>query len=386
MGNTIFTTSIYTLKNFLGGNMYNIAVIFGGRSTEHSISIITAIGAIKNLSLKYKPIPIYINTKGEWLTGEHLLDVKSYVTEPGGKSCFVRPNDPNLYIKSALGYKKIKIDCALLALHGGIYEGGAVQGALDLSGIPYTSPEILGSSVCMDKVVTKLLFKSLGINTTAFVWGCKKDADILVSSAKEKLTPPLIVKPARCGSSVGITRVEDADALASAIGYAGQFDDKIIVEEALTDFRELNIALLSDKKGIKFSSVEEVIFDGEIYTFDQKYSQKSTTKRTIPADINLKVMNKILKNASQIYAVLDLKGVVRLDFLVKDDKVYLNEINTIPGSFGFYLWRKEGLSFAQLLNVSIQDAIATHQERPAVPVQYNEQILRELDSIGRVTK
>lgn len=364
--------------------MYNIAVVFGGVTPEHSISIITAIGAIKNLSLNYNPVPIYINTKGQWLYGHELLRAESYKTEPTGKDCFFKPNCRDLFVKNLWGYTKIPIDCALLCLHGGEFEGGAVQGVLKLSGIPFTSPPILASAVCMDKVVSKMLFKSLNIHTPKFVWGKSNDLSSIEQNAIKNLKFPLIVKPARCGSSVGIRRVESSEDLNEALRYAGEFDSNIIVEEALTDFRELNISLARSKEGIKNSSAEEVENSHEFYTFDDKYTRSSTTKRTVPAEISLKILDKMLKNATFLYEMLEMEGVVRFDFLLKDNVVYLNEINTIPGSFAFYLWKNEGISFAQLLNITIKNAILNAQNTPPKIVKYNCEVLKDLDKIKAI--
>ena len=362
--------------------MYNIAVVFGGVTPEHSISIITAIGAIKNLSLNYNPVPIYINTAGEWLTGKHLLDAESYHTEPKGKECFLKPNCSCLFTKNALGYSKTPIDCALLCLHGGLYEGGAVQGVLDLAGIPYTSPAILPSAVGMDKVVSKLLFKSLNILTPKFVWGESKNSDDLIFRVGKKLSFPLIVKPARCGSSVGIARVQNEEDLRRAVDNAGLFDDKIIIEEALSDCRELNVALMRSKGEVKVSSIEEIKCEHPIYSFEDKYSQTAEVERIVPASVSLKIMSKILNSATAVYDVLGMDGVVRFDFLIVGERVYLNEVNTIPGSLAFYLWKNEGLSFAQLLNITIKNARA-REARMSV-VQYNAAVLHDLDKIKTI--
>ena len=365
--------------------MYNVAVIFGGATPEHSISIITAIGAIKNLSLNYNPVPIYINTKGCWLTGKNLLDSSAYQTEPKGKECYFKPNCSDLYIKNALINSKIRIDCALLCLHGGEYEGGAVQGVLKLAGVPFTSPDVLPSVICMDKVVSKLLFKSLNIDTPKFMWSVvSENVEELAEKAVKKLKFPIIVKPARCGSSVGIRLVCDDGELGEAIRYASQFDKKVIVEEALTDFRELNISLMRSKNEIKFSSVEEVESEHKFYTFEDKYTRKSTTKRIVPADISVKILGKIIKMSTAVYDTMEMNGVVRFDFLVVGDKVYLNELNTIPGSFAFYLWKNEGMSFAQLLNIAIKNSLAKSNNPDKIKVEYNREVLQDLDKIKAI--
>lgn len=363
--------------------MYNIAVVFGGATTEHSISIITAIGAIKNLSLNYHPVPVYINTNGDWVTGKHLLDAAAYQKkEPGGKKCFFQPNSNYLFIKNTVGSSKIRIDCALLCLHGGGGEGGAVQGLLDLTGIPYTSPAVLPSAVCLDKVVSKLLFRSLNIDTPKFVWGEADKIDDLIANVIKKLAFPVIVKPARGGSSVGIRRADCEQKLHEAVKFAAEFDKKIIIEEALVDFRELNISLLRSSGEIKFSSVEEVKNAHDFYTFEDKYLSGDKVCRVVPADIPLKILGKMVNCSSAVYHTLGMSGVVRFDFFVSDNRVLLSEVNTIPGSFAFYLWKNDGISCAQLLNVSLKAARAhAYEEARRLPVKYDQRVLSDLHKI-----
>ncbi len=367
--------------------MTNIAVIFGGVSTEHSISVLTAFGAMKNMSTQYEIVPIYIKTSGEWVTGKHLLDAKTYQTEPNGVPCHFRPNDKHLYEKTLLGYKKTLIECAVLAIHGGIYEGGAVQGLLELAGIPHTSPSTFPSALCMDKIATHRILDSLKINNLPFVGG--SDPKKLVDLAIKKLPAPWIVKPARSGSSVGVSKATDLDTLTSAVDYALRFDAKALIEPALENFREVNIALMRDKDKIRFSEPEEIEFNGDFYSFDQKYSTKSKEiKRTVPAKLDLKIMDKIYSLTEKVYTQLELNGVVRFDLLIKDNKVYLNEINTIPGSFSFYLWRYSGLNFAKVLHLAIQNAIHTSSTASIskIPTEYNTQILSDLSSLSITNK
>jgi len=364
--------------------MYNIAVIFGGVTPEHSITIITALSAIKNLSLNYQAVPIYINTKGQWLNGNNLLDATKFKTEPKGRECFFKPNNNNLFTKTLLGYQKTRIDCALLCLHGGEFEGGVVQGVLKIAGVPFTSPDVLPSAVSMDKVVSKLLYSSLKIPTQNFVWGQVTDKQNLIQEAESRLGYNMIIKPARCGSSVGIRIAKNRDELSSAIDFAGEFDSKIIIETALSDFRELNISLLRSKNKIKFSSVEEVECKNPFYTFSDKYLSKSTTTRIVPAKIPVKILNKILRYATKAYEALDMDGVVRFDFFAVGDKVFLNEINTIPGSLAFYLWKNEGITYTQLLNLMLKDAIKRTKNFASSLTEYNTEVLCDLDKINRI--
>ena len=365
--------------------MQNIAVIFGGKTVEHDISIITGLGIIKNLSLKLNIIPIYIDVNGEWWTGEHLKDSETFKTEPKGKQCFFAINKPELCVKTKFGHKKIHIDCAVIALHGGIYEGGAVQGLLDLAGVPYTSPDVLGSALCMDKALSKLAFTSLKVPTPKFIDFEKADCKNIEEKIVEKLKFPVIIKPARCGSSIGITKVETKDDLAKAIDNAFLFDTKVIAEEYLTDVRELNISVFKENGKIHISSIEEVKNNGNIYDFDDKYLDKKV-ERVVPANVNLKIMDKIIKYAVLVYKKFSLNGVVRFDFLLKDNDIYLNEINTVPGSLAFYLWREQGINFAQLLNINIKNSITELAEKEKIRYSYKSNALACLDKIQTLEK
>lgn len=364
--------------------MQNIAVVFGGKSVEHDISIITGLGVIKNISAKYNVIPIYITRAGEWITGEHLKNAESYESEPKGKACRLVLNEPWLEYKSGFRNRKIYIDCAILALHGGEYEGGAVQGLFALSNIPVSSAGVLGSSLCMDKVASKRIFQALDIDTPRFVWG-DDCANLKEKITQEKLAFPLIIKPARAGSSIGISKVSAKKDLEKAINYAQNFDYKVIAEECLADFRELNISVFALKGEIKCSSIEEVSCSG-MFGFEQKYKKDKNTKRTIPADLPDWVVEKIENIAKQVYREFDLSGVVRIDFLFADDKVYLNEINTIPGSLAFYLWREKGISFSKLLSLLIDEAIEQYQKEKSIVYEYNSNVLTDLKNIDKIVE
>lgn len=363
--------------------MQNIAVVFGGRTVEHDISIITGLGIIKNISSKFNVIPIYITRSGEWITGEHLGNTECYNTEPKGKICGLVMNEPWLEIK---GWKKRKIfiDCAVLALHGGEYEGGAVAGVFSLSHIPTTSAGVLGSSLCMDKVATKRILESLKIETPNYVWGTDC-AEIVKNVENNELNYPLIVKPARAGSSIGITKIQDNKSLKKAIEYAQNFDKKVIIEQCIMDFRELNISAIKIKDEIKCSSVEEVATTG-LFGFEQKYMNDKNTKRKVPADLPKWVVEKVEEIAKKVYAEFDLAGVVRIDFLFADDMVYLNEINTIPGSFAFYLWRDKGVSFGKLISLAINEAIEQNLAQKNITYEYNSNVLADLGSIDKIVE
>ena len=361
--------------------MQNIAVVFGGKSVEHDISIITGLGVIKNLSVKYNIVPIYINKKGDWFTGENLKQAQSFTGDFKAKSCVILPDKPFLFVKSGLIMRKIKIDCAVLALHGGIYEGGAIAGIFELSNIPTTSADLTSSSVCMDKVLTKLILNSLNISTPKFVWG-ENIQDIKSEIGKSDLDFPLIVKPARAGSSIGIKIVKAKKDLEQAIQYAQHFDKKVIVEECLQNFRELNISIFKMDKNLKCSAIEEV-FCNKLFGFEEKYVSRDI-ERKVPADLTDEQIEKIEFYAKQVYSALGLNGVVRIDFLMCDGEIYLNEINTIPGSMAFYLWRSKGISFSKLLSLNIENAILQFKQKQEITYEYNSNVLKDLSKIDKI--
>ncbi len=371
--------------------MQRIAVIFGGRTVEHDISIITGLGVIKNISAKYDVVPIYITRKGEWLTGDNLLKKESFVPntedaslgdfEPRSKICYIENNEPYLVYHKGLGRTRIHIDCAVLALHGGDYEGGAIQGILTLANIPYTSANVLSSSVCMDKVVTKLLLKGLGIATSRYVWG-EGAKDVLQKLKRAHLKFPLIVKPARAGSSIGIKKVDKRDNLQSAIEYALKFDTKVLVEECFTQFREFSVAAFRLNDEIKCSSIEEDLVNSDIFDFNEKYCSREIT-RQIPAEVD-DFKDQIYEITRLVYREFGLSGVVRVDYLLANDKLYLNEINTIPGSLAFYLWREQGISFSRLIGLNIEAAIREFNKKQQITYTYASNALAALSTVDKI--
>ena len=222
----------------------NIAIIFGGKSSEHDISVITALQAINAIDKgKYKIYPIYITKNGEWLTGEKLLDKETYIDFQSKKFYKVPLNfGKKDIIINKLIRQIVKIDCALLCLHGLNGEDGTVQGALELASIPYTSSSVLGSSVCMDKVIMKQLLKANGFKITDFVWFTREEFETnqseILDKIKKEIDYPYIVKPANLGSSIGISKCECEDELITGIEIACQYDSRIIVEKAVENFPE----------------------------------------------------------------------------------------------------------------------------------------------------
>lgn len=336
--------------------MKNLVVIFGGKSVEHDISIITGLQIMQNIHPIYNLIPVYITREGEWWTGDKLQDAGFYENFETSKlkKCYFTTNDKKIKIKHKLGVREYEIDCALLALHGTNGEDGSIQGLLEMCGIPYTSASVLGSAVCMDKAISKAVMKSVNINTLPYYSFLYKqflaNRKEIVRMIKIKCGFPVIVKPCRLGSSVGISKCKTENELNSAIEFASHFDNKIIVEKAMEDFKEVNIACLGVEDKIECSVLEQIESDGDIFNFDEKYI-KPKHSRKVDVKLDDAVIRTIQKYAKKAFVAFDCAGVVRMDFFIdKNNKVWLNEINTIPGSLAFYLWKDKKISFGQLIS------------------------------------
>ena len=342
--------------------MKNLVVLFGGKSVEHDISIITGLQIMQNVHPIYNVIPIYITKEGRWLTGEKLKDVEFYANldESKLKVCYFSTTNNKLKIKNMLGIKEIEIDCVLMALHGSNGEDGTVQGLLELCGVPYTSTSVLGSAVCMDKAITKAVLNANNIKTPQYysflISEYKENKSNVLSMLKDVYEFPLIVKPCRLGSSVGIIKCKNEKELESAIEFASHFDNKIIVEKAIEDFKEVNIACLGIGNKVEFSVLEQVESDGDILNFDEKYI-KPKHSRKVNVKLEDEIISVICEYAKKAFVACDCSGCVRMDFFVdSNNEVWLNEINTIPGSMAFYLWKGSKISFGQLINKLISMA------------------------------
>lgn len=357
--------------------MKNIAVFFGGKSVEHDISIITAMQAIKGLK-NYNIFPIYIKPDGKFYTGENLCDAKTYlnfnkyaknvkeVTFEFGKSNI-------LILKNKKIKEKIKIDCALLCNHGHGGEDGCLQGLLELAEIPYSSCNVPSSAICMDKVLTKIFLKTNKIKSPAYVhfniseYTAKK-REILNLICNE-ISFPCIIKPANLGSSVGICICEDEINLEKAISESFNYDDKIIVEKFIENAREFCCAVM--KVGDKqFASDVQEVKKSKIYTFSEKYLTSHSEEEN---DISVNLEMQIKKMALKAYNALMCDGVVRVDFLYGEGVLYVNELNSIPGSLAFNLFK---IPVADLLNNLIDEAILKYQKKKDIVYTFSSQAIK----------
>lgn len=376
-----------------------VGVIFGGRSTEHEISVISANQAMHAIdSEKYDVVPIFISKEGKMYTGGALMDISAYrdiskllsqCTE-----IFFKPEfgDYNIYTykKSLLG-KSIKplatLDVIIPVLHGANGEDGAFQGILQTIGIPYAGCNVLSSANGMDKITMKMILGSQGIPVVDYVWFTDKNwflnQKIIVEKVEDKLGYPVIVKPSNLGSSVGIGKANDRDELILRIEEAEKYSSRIIVEHLVEDLQEINCSVLGDADDYQTSVLEEPIKSGDFLSYEDKYlggskgakGMQASAKR-IPAELSEELTKRIQFLAGETFRVLDCHGVGRVDVIVdrKDGQVYVNEINTIPGSLSFYLWEATGLKFPELMDKLIQLALKRNRDASHKTLSFDQNI------------
>ena len=332
----------------------NIAVIFGGISNEHEISIITgtmAANILKNGGDTV--IPLYITPSNEIYTGDGLTDINSF--RCGG---YMRCNRAQIalggiYVLSKRGrFKKfVKLDAALNCCHGGAGEGGGISGLCAMNSIPLASAGMFESAAFMDKYYTKLVLSSLGVKTASFAYirGLNE-----LESAKLPAYP-LIVKPAKLGSSIGIERADNEDELRSAVQAALYYDDGILIEEYISGRREINCAAYFSEGKVFTSECEEAITAGDILSYDDKYAGGGRSE--LPANIPEPVSCAIKNTTAKVYSKLNMRGIVRFDYILSGEEIYLSEINTVPGSLSYYLLSKGFKDFYPVLQAVIVQAL-----------------------------
>lgn len=353
----------------------NVAVFFGGRSVEHEISVISALQAINAFDKdKYEITPIYITKQGRWFTGPELLEVRNYkdmkALTDKCTEVFMRPEygDFNLYKAEVGRFTKrnpvvAELHVAIPVLHGTNGEDGIFEGLLETIGIPFAGCNTLASANGMDKITMKMILRSEGIPVVDYVWFTDGEwaasRDALVRRVEEKLGYPVIVKPANLGSSVGIGKAASREELVEKINNAERFSHRIIVEHMVEQLKEINCSVLGDADDHQSSVCEEPIKTGDILSYEDKYMGGSksakgmqASDKRIPAELPEEVSERIRHIAGETFRVLSCHGVSRVDVMIdeKDGSIYVNEINTIPGSLSFYLWEATGIPFTQLMD------------------------------------
>lgn len=378
--------------------MKNIAVFFGGVSCEHDVSIITGLLAKEGLNkLKYNVLPIYIHTDGSLYLAPlkyTALDFSGdFNPNKGVKKIALVPGEQFIY---EINGKKLRaldsIDCAVLCNHGLNGEDGSLAGMLQLCNIPCTSNGIFAAALCMDKIKMKELFKTLKLKQFPYMFFTRKEfsknGDKILNLAKTKLKFPIIVKPANLGSSIGISVCHNLEELNFGIGAALEYDRKIILEKSAENFIELNCSAVYSKNKILTSTVEQPLSYREFLNFEEKYlggkkSGMENCKRKLPAEISAELADEIKMTTRNIYEKFDCKGVIRVDYILQDNIVYVNEVNIIPGSLAYYLWEYDGMPFKNLLDILIEEAIEDFNEFKSCKFAFKSDILNSAGGIKK---
>lgn len=378
-----------------------VGVFFGGKSVEHEVSIITAIQAIENMDKdKYDVVPIYITKDNKMYVGDLIGDISNYkdidnllknstqimLAQKDNKVALLRC-EKKLFQDSEYDY----IDIAFPIVHGTNVEDGTLQGFLKMFNLPYTGCDVISSSVGMDKYVCKCVLKDNDIPTLP----CKcissrdynADSDKIIKAIEKEYKYPVIVKPINLGSSVGIKIAKDKKELVDAIENAFEYSRKILVERAIKNLKEVNCSVVGDYEFAKASECEEPVKTDEILSYKDKYisggkkggAQKSMNASVLklPADIDKKTKERIQELALKTFDVLGCSGVIRIDFMIDKDtkEILVNEVNTIPGSLSFHLWKATDLSYTKLLDELIDLALKRNREEKNITYSFDSNIL-----------
>lgn len=343
----------------------NTALIFGGKSAEHAVSLRSAKNIYKAIDKKkFNLILVGISKKGEWFLYDSIPEEE---IRDNGNRLTVIPGDSNYFLK--LRNEKIKVDIVFPILHGPNGEDGTIQGLFKMANIPFVGSSILGSAVAMDKVVSKRLLRENGVQVVDYL--TLRNSNNFKEKVEEKFNYPVFVKPANMGSSVGISKAKERKELKKAVKKAFRYDRKIIIEEAI-DGRELECSVLGNDIP-KASKVGEII-TGDFYSYKEKYSDDSQTKLKIPAEINSKLEKKIKEQAIKAFKALNCEGMARVDFLVENGDIYVNELNTIPGftKISMYpkLWKVAGIDYKELISNLLDLAVERFNLEKDLKVSY----------------
>lgn len=395
--------------------MKTVAVIFGGRSAEHDVSIVTAIASIikpLELSRRYRVEAVYIDKKGAWFWDDKLKDITLFSSGQIGQwtarahPASVQFDGGMTLVKSSgiAGRKQTrKIDVVFPAMHGTYGEDGALMGLLDMSGVPYVGCGIEASALAMNKVLAKLVAEAHGIPTPKFQYFdrashdaiLERDPALAVKKTLEKLTFPLFVKPAHGGSSIGITKATDETELRNGLEVAARFDATVLVEEAVQNLIEITLPIIGNDE-LTPAFLEQPLLNAEdFFDFDTKYIRDGGKKMggakvggakqgaqgysKIPADLPKDLYQKAEALSLQTYRALGCAGIARVDMLIdgKTKQVYFNEVNPLPGSLYAHNWQRKGISNVELVTRLIELAEARHDARQAVTTSFATNFLKQ---------
>lgn len=373
-----------------------IAVIFGGKSAEHEVSILTAhipiIPALKATG-KFDVIPIYISEEGYWYSHEKMNNIEYFKNIDFRENILKEKKLELLFdngliiIKPGLVDKKIKIDVAFPAMHGTYGEDGSLMGLLRMAGVPYVGCDLFSSAISMDKVITKQILKSEGIKVVPFIWFAKDDWQkdkISLAEKLSKLTWPLFVKPVHLGSSIAITKVKNKTELENAIEVAFHYDNKLLIEESIENLIEVTLPIMGNNKP-KLGYIERPLNKSTFFDFNDKYlsgnkkgSNKEIKYSELPAKIGDILSTGINHVGKKTYKTLGCSGIARIDFLIDKSSgdIYVNEVNTLPGSLYHHNWRARGISSSELVTELVELAEQNFEHDKKINHIFKSEILR----------
>jgi len=380
-----------------------LGVIFGSRSCEHEVSIISGVQLARAADRnKYDVWPIYIAKDGRWYTGEKLLDIHTYTPfDPyakgitrvtldmtaGSGALISYEQEKGLFAKGVMPVTVAKLDVVIPVMHGLHGEDGTLQGLLELANIPYSSTGVAGSAVGMDKIMMKQVFRGMDFSvlpdTFALRSEWRADPDAVIARIEEKLPYPVFCKPSCLGSSIGVSRADDREKLRESLDLAFTYDRRVLIEKGLDHPIEVNCSVLGFDNECATSVTEmPTTSGGDLLDFADKYLTGSgskgmaSLKRVMPAPVGNAMIHRIEALSKQIFRALDCKGVVRIDYmLTKADELYITEINTIPGSMAFYLWQESGIPYARLIDRLVEYANRAYAEKNENDYAFTSDIL-----------
>ena len=392
-----------------------LGVIYGSRSCEHDVSIISAVQLMGACDPeKYEVIPVYISRQGIWYTGEKLKSMAAYTPfredaqgieqvtldlTPGSGALIATRQGKGLF--SGLKQEVVaRLECVCIVMHGMHGEDGTLQGLMEMANLPYTSTGVAGSAVGMDKIMMKQFFRGAGLPVLDSLWFTRRQwaegSDAIRKSIEETLRYPVYVKPANLGSSIGVSRAEDPESLKEAMELAFSYDRRVLVEKGLDHPIELNCSVVGYDGTCEASVIEMPVASGDMLDFWEKYLRggnggskgMASLSRVVPAPVEDAMRDQIQQMSKDIFVQMDCKGVVRIDYMYdqKSEQFYITEINTIPGSLAFYLWEKSGLSYPKLIDRMVKDAISAHQEKNAHSFAFESDILKGVNLGGKAGK
>ena len=382
-----------------------IGVIFGSRSCEREVAIISAVQLMRHADReKYDIIPVYISEDGNWYTGDKLKEIQTYkpfhpdqkgiirvfpdLSSGSGALLTVR-KDSGLFARERTEIAA-RIDAYIIVMHGLNGEDGTLQGLMELINVPYTSTGVAGSALGMDKIMMKQFFQGAGLPVLPGLSftrsGFSREREAVLNKVEKELGFPVFVKPANLGSSIGVSRADDTESLADSLELAFEYDRRVLVEKGLDRPIELNCSVMGYDDVVEASPIEMPLNNDEFLDFKDKYLASGGSKgmaslhRVLPAPIEEELKNEIQEMSRTIFRMLDCKGVVRIDYMFDkhSEKLYITEINTIPGSLAFYLWENAGIPYSTLIDRMIDFAEKAHADKNQSNYAYSSDILKNV--------